>query len=56
MAQDATAEMVDTLSELGLFTGLGRPELEKLAHTFEEEWNPAVSGSSARGSPVRAST
>ena len=40
MADDQTAEMVDTISELGLFTDLGRPELERIAHTFEEEWIP----------------
>jgi CRP-like cAMP-binding protein len=40
MVADPRAEMVDTLSELALFTDLGRPELERIAHTFEEEWVP----------------
>lgn len=38
MADDQTAAIVDTLSELGLFTDLGQPELERIAQTFEEEW------------------
>jgi CRP-like cAMP-binding protein len=41
MQRDATAEMVDTLAELALFSGLGQPELERLAHTFDEAWIPA---------------
>jgi CRP-like cAMP-binding protein len=31
-------EIVDTLSQLTLFGDLAAPELEKVAHTFEEEW------------------
>jgi CRP-like cAMP-binding protein len=33
--------MIDALAELPLFTGLKRPELETIAHTFVEEWYPA---------------
>jgi len=33
-------ELVDAVSELGLFAGLRRPELETIAHTFSEEWYP----------------
>lgn len=30
-------EVIDTLSGLALFADLGRPQLESVAHTFEEE-------------------
>lgn len=33
-----TEEIVDVLSGLSLFADLSRPELEEVAHTFEEEW------------------
>ncbi|HET7678031.1 MAG TPA: cyclic nucleotide-binding domain-containing protein [Candidatus Limnocylindrales bacterium] len=37
----ATAEeIVDALAGLALFADLGRPELESVAHTFEEAWFP----------------
>lgn len=32
------AEIVDTLAGLTLFADLTRPQLEAVAHTFEEEW------------------
>ncbi len=32
------AEIVDTLAGLALFGDLTRPQLEAVAHTFEEEW------------------
>lgn len=32
-----TANLVDTLAQLALFADLGRPELESVAHTFEED-------------------
>lgn len=31
-------EVVDTLAGLTLFADLSRPEIEAVAHTFEEEW------------------
>jgi CRP-like cAMP-binding protein len=31
-------EVVDRLAGLALFADLGRPQLEAVAHTFEEEW------------------
>ncbi|MCL6553508.1 MAG: cyclic nucleotide-binding domain-containing protein [Firmicutes bacterium] len=31
-------EIVDVLAGLALFADLSRPELEAVAHTFEEEW------------------
>jgi CRP-like cAMP-binding protein len=31
-------EFVDLLSQLTLFADLSRPQLEAVAHTFEEEW------------------
>jgi CRP-like cAMP-binding protein len=31
-------EVVDTLAGLALFADLSRPQLEAVAHTFEEEW------------------
>jgi CRP-like cAMP-binding protein len=31
-------DVVDTLSSFTLFGDLSRPELEAMAHTFEEEW------------------
>lgn len=31
-------DMVDTLAGLSLFSDLPRPQLEAVAHTFEEEW------------------
>lgn len=31
-------EVVDTLAGLTLFADLARPQLEAVAHTFEEEW------------------
>ncbi|MDR7537115.1 MAG: cyclic nucleotide-binding domain-containing protein, partial [Armatimonadota bacterium] len=31
-------EVVDVLAGLALFADLSRPELEAVAHTFEEEW------------------
>jgi CRP-like cAMP-binding protein len=34
----ARDEIVDLLAGLALFADLGRPELETVAHTFEEEW------------------
>jgi CRP-like cAMP-binding protein len=37
-AQD---EIVDVLGGLSLFVDLSHPELEEVAHTFEEEWFPA---------------
>lgn len=40
MAIDSGEEMVDALAELALFSGLKRPELETIAHTFSEEWYP----------------
>jgi CRP-like cAMP-binding protein len=33
-----TDEIVDVLGGLSLFADLSRPELEEVAHTFEEEW------------------
>lgn len=33
-----TEEITNVLSALSLFTDLSRPELEEVAHTFEEEW------------------
>jgi len=35
---DQRAEIVDTLAGLTLFADLTRPQLEAVAHTFEEEW------------------
>lgn len=32
------ADMVDVLAGLALFADLPRPQLEAVAHTFEEEW------------------
>ncbi len=32
------AEIIDTLAGLALFADLNRPQLEAVAHTFEEEW------------------
>lgn len=34
----ADNEIVDMLAGLALFADLSRPELEAVAHTFEEEW------------------
>lgn len=34
-------EIVDVLGGLSLFADLSQPELEEVAHTFEEEWFPA---------------
>jgi CRP-like cAMP-binding protein len=34
-------ELVDRLANLSLFVDLGRPQLEDIAHTFEEAWFPA---------------
>lgn len=31
-------EIVDVLAGLSLFADLGKPQLEAVAHTFEEEW------------------
>lgn len=31
-------ELADTLAEFTLFADLSRPQLEAVAHTFEEEW------------------
>ena len=36
-----TDEIIDVLGGLSLFADLSRPELEEVAHTFEEEWFPA---------------
>ena len=36
-----TDEIVDVLGGLSLFADLSHPELEEVAHTFEEEWFPA---------------
>lgn len=36
-----TDEIIDVLGGLSLFADLSRPELEGVAHTFEEEWFPA---------------
>ena len=33
-----TQELVDVLAGLAMFADLGRPELESVAHTFDEEW------------------
>lgn len=33
-----TDQVLDVLSGLSLFADLSRPELEEVAHTFEEEW------------------
>lgn len=33
-----TDEIVDTIAGLALFSDLSRPQLEAVAHTFEEEW------------------
>ncbi len=33
-----TTEVVDVLAGLTLFADLSRPQLEAVAHTFEEEW------------------
>ncbi|HVM11775.1 MAG TPA: cyclic nucleotide-binding domain-containing protein [Actinomycetota bacterium] len=32
--------VIDTLGSLALFADLSRPELESVAHTWEEEWHP----------------
>jgi len=32
------SDIVDTLAGLALFADLTRPQLEAVAHTFEEEW------------------
>jgi CRP-like cAMP-binding protein len=32
--------LVDALAQLSLFADLSRPQLEAVAHTFEEEWFP----------------
>jgi len=37
----ANEEIVDVLGGLSLFADLSHPELEEVAHTFEEEWFPA---------------
>ena len=34
---DGGTDLVDNLARLSLFADLSRPELEKLAHTVEEE-------------------
>ena len=31
-------QIVDALAGLALFADLGRPQLEEVVHTFEEEW------------------
>lgn len=36
-----TDQITDVLGGLSLFADLSRPELEEVAHTFEEEWFPA---------------
>ena len=36
-----TDQIIDVLGGLSLFADLSRPELEEVAHTFEEEWFPA---------------
>jgi len=36
-----TDQVLDVISGLSLFADLSRPELEEVAHTFEEEWFPA---------------
>ncbi|MGH2756219.1 MAG: Crp/Fnr family transcriptional regulator [Actinomycetota bacterium] len=33
-----TDEVIQTLGDFSLFADLSRPELEAVAHTFEEEW------------------
>lgn len=33
-----TDQVIDVLGGLSLFADLSRPELEEVAHTFEEEW------------------
>ena len=35
---DSNRDIVDTLAGLTLFGDLGRPQLEAVAHTFDEEW------------------
>jgi len=34
-------DIIEVLGGLSLFADLSRPELEEVAHTFEEEWFPA---------------
>jgi CRP-like cAMP-binding protein len=34
----ATGDVADILASLALFADLSRPELEAVAHTFDEEW------------------
>ncbi len=34
----ATGDVADILASLSLFADLSRPELEAVAHTFDEEW------------------
>jgi CRP-like cAMP-binding protein len=36
MATDAPFDLVDSLARLALFADLSRPQLERVAHTFEE--------------------
>jgi CRP-like cAMP-binding protein len=36
--KDSNRDIVDTLASLTLFGDLSRPQLEAVAHTFDEEW------------------
>jgi CRP/FNR family cyclic AMP-dependent transcriptional regulator len=38
MASERSDEIVDALAGLALFADLTRPQLQAVAHTFEEEW------------------
>jgi CRP-like cAMP-binding protein len=38
MGSERPDEIVDTLAGLALFADLSRPQLEAVAHTFDEEW------------------
>jgi CRP-like cAMP-binding protein len=38
MGSDRSDEIVDTLAGLALFADLTRPQLQAVAHTFDEEW------------------
>ena len=35
-----TTDVIDALAGLSLFADLSRPQLESVAHTWEEEWHP----------------
>lgn len=35
-----TNDVIETLGDFALFADLSRPELEAVAHTFDEEWFP----------------